>query len=79
MEYLAAGLLLGFFFREYLMYRERREWAAERRLLMVRVQTPEAAVRMDTAAATKAPKVVGLPYDDDDAFHAYRDELINGD
>lgn len=78
MEYALFALLIFCIFREVLMYRERREWAAERRLLMMRVQAPEVAVRMDgreAAENTGAPKNAALPFDDDDAFNAYKREV----
>lgn len=78
MEYALFALLIFCIFREVLMYRERREWAAERRLLMVRIQAPEVAVRMDAETAREAPSVVSLPYDDDEAFHDYRREIEAG-
>lgn len=53
---------------------ERREHAAERQTLLQRIQAPEAAVRQHEFA-TPAPDPEPVPFEDDEAFHATREEM----
>lgn len=53
---------------------ERREMAAERATLLQRIQAPEQAV-MQHAFTELPPSPMPLPYDDDEAFHASREDL----
>lgn len=54
---------------------ERRENTVVREMLLQRIQAPEAAVRAheiyELAGAAPAP----LPFDDDEAFHASREDM----
>lgn len=53
---------------------ERREWARERADLLQRIQAPEAAVfEHQTREMPVSP--APLPFDDDTAFHATREEM----
>lgn len=52
---------------------ERREWAAERRDLNNRIQVPQAAPFMPTGAADEPETPQYVPFDDDDAFQANRE------
>ncbi len=53
---------------------ERRETAAERAVLLQRIQAPElAVVRHDFGELPPSP--MPLTFDDDEAFHASREEM----
>jgi hypothetical protein len=53
---------------------ERREAAVERAMLLQRIQAPElAVVRHDFSELPQSP--LPLPFDDDEAFHASREEM----
>lgn len=75
-EYLALVLsqtaVIAFMLRD--RRAERREMAAERATLLQRIQAPEQAV-MQHAFTELPPSPLPLPYDDDEAFHASREEL----
>lgn len=55
---------------------ERREWAVERGDLLQRIQAPEAAVIAHQVDRLPEP-VQPLPFDDDESFHATREELAD--
>ena len=62
------------FYREYVHAQERKDAIAERAELAQRIQAPTMAVLEHSEA--EAP--TSLPYDDDDAFWASREEMLNG-
>lgn len=53
------------------------EARAERADLLQRIQAPEVAV-VSHASNAAGPDPVPLPFDDDEAFKSYRDELLGG-
>lgn len=55
---------------------ERREAAAERADLLQRIQAPQQAV-YEHSVGTRPPLPEPLPFDDDEAFHASREDLVN--
>lgn len=55
---------------------ERREWTRDRADLLQRIQAPElAVVEHQTREMPIGPQP--LPYDDDNAFHATREEMAD--
>ena len=67
----------------YLLWQERKdtlvrekEWALERGALLQRIQAPERAVLEEW---TPAHLEQGVPFDDDEAFHAAKAELREHD
>lgn len=63
---IATGLVCLLAYREHLMVRERRDWQAERQLLITRIQAPELGVahHMQQTAVPDQPAV--SPFDDTD-------------
>lgn len=75
-EYLASFLLLiaAVSLREYLFAQERKQWTEERAQLLDRIQAPALvpSQRMEMDAGLKH-----VPFDDDAAFWAAREEMVS--
>ena len=61
------------YYREYVHAQERKDAIAERAALAQRIQAPTMAV----LEHSEAERPASLPFDDDAAFNAVREELMN--
>lgn len=63
-------------YQEHLQVILRASHAAQVESLLQRIQAPEAATYVHQLAAAPVINPPSLPFDDDDAFHKTRDEMV---
>jgi hypothetical protein len=72
---LAAALVVLLAYREYLISQERRDWQAERQLLITRIQDPVLGVAQHVQQSAQPDLPAVSAFDDTDYWQAAEDQM----